>query len=100
MKTNPPAVAMEPPRFGEPVSMFSPSTTPSGTFQTISPLFTSTCIQCSPWRLLAWPLILVPEAGILALFGATPIRHGRPCWLRLHCAHRSQLIDVYEQISQ
>src|SRR5215469_4440577 len=45
INTSPPAVAREPPRFGEPVSEFSPSTTPSGTFQTISPLLTSTAFN-------------------------------------------------------
>ena len=42
---SPLAVATEPPRFGEPVSPFTPSTTPSGTFQTISPLLTSTAFK-------------------------------------------------------
>src|SRR6267378_4196177 len=45
INTTPPAVTIEPPRFGVPVVVFSSSTTPSGTFQAISPLFTSTALS-------------------------------------------------------
>ena len=49
MKTSPPAVTMEPPRLGIPVlgtpRWISSSTTPSGTFQTISPEERSTALS-------------------------------------------------------
>src|SRR6266850_7760365 len=45
INTTPPAVTIEPPRLGVPVIVFNPSTTPSGTFQAISPLFTSTALS-------------------------------------------------------
>src|SRR6267154_2391959 len=45
INTTPPSVTIVPPRLGVPVDVFSSSTTPSGTFQTISPLFTSTALS-------------------------------------------------------
>src|SRR5256884_4094485 len=45
INTTPPAVTIDPPRFGVPVVVFSSSTLPSATFQTISPLFTSTAFN-------------------------------------------------------
>src|SRR6267378_1886759 len=45
INTTPPAVTIEPPRLSVPVIVFNPSTTPSGTFQAISPLFTSTALS-------------------------------------------------------
>src|SRR6266436_1799071 len=45
INTTPPSVTIEPPRLGVPLMVFSSSTTPSGTFQTISPLFTSTALR-------------------------------------------------------
>src|SRR5882762_11699704 len=45
INTTPPAVTIEPPRLGVPVVVFSSSTIPSGTFQAISPLFTSTALS-------------------------------------------------------
>src|SRR6266581_2454713 len=45
INTTPPSVTIEPPRLGAPVAVFSSSITPSGTFQTISPVFTSTALS-------------------------------------------------------
>src|SRR5712671_6534289 len=69
INTTPPAVTIEPPRFGVPVVVFSSSTTPSGTFQAISPLFTSTALSA-------------PQGGF---------------WF--HRSNRSQLICVDKQIA-
>src|SRR2546421_5957098 len=45
INTTPPSVTIVPPRLGVPVAAFSSSTTPSGTFQTISPVFAFTALS-------------------------------------------------------
>src|SRR3984893_4270831 len=56
-------------------------------------------IERSPRRFLARPLILVPEAGVLAFFGPPPILHRRVRGLRFHRSNGSQLIRIYKQIA-
>src|SRR6266403_1924979 len=56
-------------------------------------------IERSPRRLLAWPLVLVPEAGVLAFFGTSPILLRCVCGLRFHRSNGSQLICIDKQIA-
>ena len=56
-------------------------------------------IERSPRRLLAWPLVLVPEAGVLAFFGPSPILLRCVCGLRFHRSNGSQLICIDKQIA-
>src|SRR2546430_16959431 len=56
-------------------------------------------VECSPRGLLAWPLLLVPEAGILPFFRSSPVSHWCVSGLRFHCSNGTHLIRVNKQVA-
>src|SRR2546429_9541515 len=54
-------------------------------------------IESPPRRFLAWPLVLVPEAGIFPFFGSSPVSNRRVSSLRLHFSNGAQFIYIHKQ---
>src|SRR6266403_3294995 len=55
-------------------------------------------VERSPRRLLAWPLVLVPEPRVFAIFGRSPVLLRCVSGLRFHLSNGSQLICIDKQI--
>src|SRR6266481_2842857 len=56
-------------------------------------------VERSPGRFLAWPLVLVPEAGIFPFFGASPVSHWRVSSLRFHRSNGAQFICIHKEVA-